>query len=214
MVETKVSYRGLRPRLIAVWGLLLLLIGAIAVVELGDFGSSVGLSEARDSRALLPIPMDQVGAIEILHAGVLHRFERDPAGAWFYHGVHRAAQAAHPHQADAAMAKHIASAFAGLNRAQIERQLPLEQGGKEYGLTTPQMLILVYRPKEQQPLAQYAVGDVAPDTYSRYVMVVGRANVVTIANYQIDNLLALIKDASSAPSPALPAGKSSCVPAT
>jgi len=186
-----------------------LLIGAIAVIELGDFGSSGGLSETRDARALLPIPVSQVGAIEILQAGVLHRFERDPTGAWFYHGVHQAAQAAHPHQADAVMAKRIESAFAGFDRTQIERQLPLTQGGKEYGLTAPQMLILVYRPKEQQPLAQYAVGDVAPDTYSRYVMIVGRPNVVTIATYQIDNLLALLKDASTAPSPAQPAGKSS-----
>jgi hypothetical protein len=209
VVETKVSSRSGRPRLILVWGLLLLLIGAIAVIELGDFETNVGLSETRDARALLPIPVSQVGAIEILHAGVLHRFERDPTGAWFYHGVHQAAQAAHPHQADPAMAKRIESAFAGFDRTQTERQLPLAQGGKEYGLTAPQMLILVYRPREQQPLAQYAVGDVAPDTYSRYVMIVGRPNVVTIANYQIDNLLALLKDASSAPTGGQPSGKSS-----
>ena len=39
------------------------------------------------------------------------------------------------------------------------------------------------------------MGDLAPDKLSRYVMVVGSASVVTIANYQIDNLLALIKAA-------------------
>ena len=43
-----------------------------------------------------------------------------------------------------------------------------------------------------QPLAQYAVGDIAPDTLSRYVLVVGSSTVVTIPNYQIDNMLALI----------------------
>jgi len=55
------------------------------------------------------------------------------------------------------------------------------------------MVILVYRPSDLQPLLQVAVGDVAPDKLSRYVMVVGRASAVTIANYQIDNLLSLIK---------------------
>jgi hypothetical protein len=40
------------------------------------------------------------------------------------------------------------------------------------------------------------VGDLAPDTLSRYVIVVGSSSAVTIANYQIDNLLALIKAAT------------------
>ena len=55
------------------------------------------------------------------------------------------------------------------------------------------MLILVYRPDDLQPLAQYAVGDLAPDTLSRYVLVVGSAVVATIPNYQIDHLLGLIE---------------------
>jgi hypothetical protein len=42
------------------------------------------------------------------------------------------------------------------------------------------MVILVYRAREAQPLAQYAVGDVAPDAISRYVDAVGGAGVVTI----------------------------------
>ena len=49
---------------------------------------------------------------------------------------------------------------------------------------------------EPQPLAQYAVGDVAPDTVSRYVQRGGQPRVVTIPTYQIDNLLALIDAAS------------------
>jgi hypothetical protein len=61
-------------------------------------------------------------------------------------------------------------------------------------------VILLYRPSATQPLVQYAVGDVAPDTVSRYVDVVGAASgVVTIPNYQIDNLLALIDSVATSP---------------
>ena len=78
----------------------------------------------------------------------------------------------------------------------MERRLPASQGLQQYGLSTPQMVILVYRPRELAPLLQVAVGDVAPDALSRYVMVVGSSSAVTIANYQIDNLLRLIKAAT------------------
>jgi hypothetical protein len=74
------------------------------------------------------------------------------------------------------------------------------------------MLILLYQPGQVEPLARYAVGDVAPDTYSRYVQRLGSQEVVTIANYQIQNLEQLIAalsapgaPPSAAPSPAAPA---------
>jgi hypothetical protein len=50
-----------------------------------------------------------------------------------------------------------------------------------------------------QPLARYAVGIVAPDGVSRYVLPVGSTYVVTIANYQIDNLLNLIQAVGEKP---------------
>jgi hypothetical protein len=75
----------------------------------------------------------------------------------------------------------------------MERDFPLQDGGRELGVATPSMVILAYRPQELQPLAQYAVGDIAPDKYSRYILPVGKAQVVTIANYQIGNLAALIE---------------------
>jgi hypothetical protein len=49
---------------------------------------------------------------------------------------------------------------------------------------------------------QYAVGDVAPDGLSRYVLPVGSAKVFTIANYQITNLLDLVGAMASPPPPA------------
>ena len=78
----------------------------------------------------------------------------------------------------------------------IERRFALDRGGATYGVASPEILIFVYRPQEVQPLAQYAIGHVAPDTVSRYVMVVGRAEVGTIPKYQIDNLLELIEAAT------------------
>ena len=63
---------------------------------------------------------------------------------------------------------------------------------------------MVYRPKEVQPLARYAVGIVAPDGVSRYVLPVGSTYVVTIANYQIDNLLNLIRAVTENPGQGTP----------
>jgi ATP-dependent DNA ligase len=70
-----------------------------------------------------------------------------------------------------------------------------------YGLSVPQMVILVYTKDNPLPLAQFAVGEVAPDGQSRYVLKVGSGFAVTIANYQIENLQALIQSVSRPPSP-------------
>ena len=58
--------------------------------------------------------------------------------------------------------------------------------------------MLVYLPNDLKPRAQYAVGDIAPDKVSRYVLGVGSSAVVTIPNYQIENLVGLITEAQSA----------------
>lgn len=188
------SAGGIRPRLVAVWLVLLGLVGAIVVIEGTDLG---GPNSRRDgdpaTRMLLPVPVDELGAIEVARAGTLHRFERAAGGAWFYHGVHTGSEGAHAHGADPSMAERIEHAFAALGRTRIERRFALDVQAKEYGVTTPETLILIYRRHDPQPLAQYAVGDIAPDTLSRYVQVVGSPAVVTIPNYQIDNLLALIE---------------------
>jgi len=190
---------GLSPRLTVVWGVLLLLVGAIVAIEYSDRARTQREDSAqagRDPRLLLPVPLEQVGAIEVAHAGAVHRFERDASSAWFYHGVHVNTDATHAHKADPAMAQRIETALQGFGRTRMERTLPAGMAVQQYGLANPQMVILVYRPKELQPLLQVAVGDLAPDKLSRYVMVVGNSSVVTIANYQITNLLALITSAT------------------
>jgi hypothetical protein len=188
------SAGALRPRLIVVWVLLLMLAGVIATIELTE-RSANSASDAAGSRdrMLLPVPIEQLGAIELAHAGTLHRFERDEAGNWFYHGMHSGAEAAHGHQANPAMASRIEQALAALGRARIEREMEVGARGDDYGMASPELLILAYRPKEALPLVQYAIGDIAPDQLSRYAQAVGSHTVITVANYQIDNLLGLIQ---------------------
>jgi len=191
-------------RLLVVWVILAMLIAGIAFMEYRNRSKlPEGVAETihgeEGSRMLLPAAVAELVAIELGHAGMLHRFERDTFGAWFYHGMHTSAQAAHAHQTDPVQAQIIEKAFAGLGRARMERQFKLDVQSGNYGLTSPQMIILVYGKGNPQPLAQYAVGDVAPDGLSRYVLPVGSSYVVTIANYQIDNLLNLIRAVAEKP---------------
>jgi hypothetical protein len=200
---------GVRRRVLVVWMVLAALIAGIAVIEYRSRSripeeAAEHIPGAAGSRMLMPAPMADLGVVEVGHAGTLHRFERDASGAWFYHGVHASAQAAHAHQTDPVQAEIIEKALAGLGRARMERQLKLDVQANAYGLNSPQMIIIVYGKGNPLPMAQYAVGDVAPDGLSRYVLPVGASHVVTIANYQIDNLLGLIDKMN--PKPAQPSG--------
>ena len=182
-----------RRGLLIVWLLLGALVLGIVVIELTEHLGANSPGGGAAARMLLPVPIDQLGAIEIADAGRLHRLERDAAATWFYHGVHAGAQPAHTHAPDPAQAERIERAFAAFGRTRVERDFVLDREGSAYGVTTPDILVLVYRPNQSQPLAQYAIGHVAPDTVSRYVLAVGSRTVVTIPSYQIDNLVALIR---------------------
>jgi len=193
-----------RRGLVAVWVVLGVLLVVIAALEIADRRRAAS-SDRVDARQLVPVPVAELGAVEIADRGRLHRFERDSAGTWFYHVVHAATEAAHAHAADPALAERIERALAAFGRTRIERHFTLDREAAAYGLTPPALVVLVYRPRESQPLAQYAVGAVAPDTASRYVMLVGRPEVVTIPDYQVENLRSLVA-AASATSP-VPAGQ-------
>jgi len=205
VVEAALSRARVRPALVAVWAVLTVLVVVIVALELRDAGRASS-GAAADSHLLVPVPMDELGAVEIAEAGRLHRFERDAAGTWFYHGVHAGGEAAHTHAPDPVLAQRIERAVAAFTRTRTERQFALERDAAAYGVATPDIIVLVYRPRQAQPLTQYAVGSVAPDTVSRYVMVVGRPVVFTIPGYQIDNLLALVQAAIASASTAPPAG--------
>jgi hypothetical protein len=192
--------------LLAVWAVLAVLVVVIVALELRDAGRAPS-GAAADSHLLVPVPMDELGAVEIAEAGRLHRFERDAAGAWFYHGVHAGGEAAHTHAPDPVLAQRIERAVAAFTRTRTERQFALERrDAAAYGVATPDIVVLVYRPQQAQPLTQYAVGGIAPDTVSRYVLVVGRPVVFTIPGYQIDNLLALVQAAIASASTSPPGG--------
>jgi len=179
---------------VVVWLLLAILAAVIVVIEYADRRREASeTARLTDARLLLAAPVDELGAIEIADRGRLHRFERDATGAWFYHGIQTEAAAAHTHAPDPALAERIAHTFAALGRARIERQFPLDREAGLYGVTTPDIVVLAYRRGQTQPLTQYAIGHIAPDTVSQYVMVVGRPVVMTIPKYQIDNLLDLVR---------------------
>ena len=188
------------------WGLAAALAVVIGTIQYLDHRrASSGREGGADGRMLLPVPVEQMGALEIAEAGRLHRFERDPAGTWFYHGVHAATEAAHTHAADPALSARIERAVEAFGRTRRERDFALERDGAAYGVASPEIVVLVYGARPGQPLAQYAVGHVAPDAVSRYVMVVGQPVVVTIPNYQIENLLALVRAANGTAASGAPA---------
>jgi len=191
-VETAVTgWR--RRRALVVW-LVLAALGAVAgVVHYRDAIVSRSAGAPADPRRLVPVSIADVGAVEIANGGTLHRFERDAKGTWFYHGAHGASTDAHVHDADPSIASRVERAFEAFGRTRIERELPRGRDLATYGLLAPRMLVLVYRRHARQPILQYAIGDVAPDTVSRYVDVVGGAGIVTIPGYQVDNLTELLE---------------------
>ena len=190
----------MRRRVVVVWLAFAVLSAFAVAVAYRDVMASRAQRGARaDAGMLVPVPVEQLGAVEIADAGTLHRFERDAAGAWFYHGAHSAAAAEHTHAPDAAVAGRIDQAFQAFGRARVERRLPAGSDPRTYGVAAPRILILLYRAHDRQPLAQYAVGDVAPDTVSRYVDMVGGGGIVTVPTYQIDNLVALVALVKEAP---------------
>lgn len=191
-------------RLVAVWILLAALVALIAFDEFKDRAAIKVEEETRDERMLLPASILEIGAVEVLNKGTLHRFERDTAGLWFYHGVHAESQQQHEHNVDPAAAARIDKALIGFGRTRKERDFPLNVQADEFGVTRPEIFIMVYMPGAPQPLARYAVGVIAPDSVSRYVLPVGQSTVVTIPNYQIDNLLNLIASFAASPVPEKP----------
>lgn len=145
---------------------------------------------------LLPAPLAELGLIEIAYKGAFHRFERDAANGWFYHAhgpSNTNADANHQHVTNAKLTPIIERALRGFEAARIERRFPAGPNDADYGVNAPEIFILVYRkPSDPQPLLRYSVGKVAPDQLSRYVLAAGSPEVVTIANFHIDNLLNLI----------------------
>ncbi len=177
---------------LAVWAVVLALAGAIYVGEQRR-SSEINAPVARVDNRLLPVAIEEIGIVEVMVKGTMHRFERDDQGRWYYHGMHDAAQTGHEHKTDPKAAEVIDKAMVAFGRMQKERSLPLKTEQDEFGVTRPDIFLMVYRPKSAEPLARYAIGTVATDTFSRYVLPVGSADVVTVPDFHIKNLLGLIE---------------------
>lgn len=206
MVEAAVSTQrsGKRGKLLLVWSILLVLLVAIGYTQLQRKQIEQAEADAPydRSRMVLPIELDELGAIEIAALGGLHRFEKDAQGLWFYHGAHGAGAATDQHVPDAATSKLITDRLNGLERAKLEREVKLDKSLKDYGLANPETLLLVYRAKESQPVAQFAFGDIAPDTVSQYAMRIGANEAWTLPSYHVENLVGLVRAVQ--PKPAEP----------
>ena len=165
-------------RLVVVWLVFVALVGAVVVIERAELMAPEeddhghggheehGEHEEDEVRMLMPAPLAELTALEIGFDGALHRFERDVDGVWFYHTHEPGAEPAenHEHQADAAFTQRIDLALAAFGRTRIERDFELARDAETYGIASPDMIILVYGSENPEPLAQYTIGDLAPDT--------------------------------------------------
>jgi uncharacterized protein DUF4340 len=150
---------------------------------------------------LLPASIDRIWAIEIVVQGKLHRLERDSAGKWLLHtGQHAHAGNADVHTADPDKARIIATALAALDQTQIETVVakqPSEAELEQYGLSRPEVIVLMYARDSASPLARLAIGKVSGDGFSRYARLAG-GDIVTIAAYTATNMVQLLKAVGAA----------------
>jgi hypothetical protein len=190
-----------RSKLVIIW-IAVVALAALIFVKERQLSKSAEEPDGNRPKWLIPIALEEIGAIEVLRKGQLHRFERDDKGIWFYHGQQDVANAAeHAHRADPLAANTIAQAVAMFSRTRKEQPIPLQPGKDEYGVSRPDILIMVYNPKKSEPVARFSVGIVSPNGYSRYVLPVGATEAVTIPEYQITNLMAMIDAVSKNPLP-------------
>jgi len=190
-----------RSKIIIIW-ITVLALAALIFVKERQLAKAEEEPEGNRPKWLIPIALEEIGAIEVLRKGQLHRFERDDKGIWFYHGQQDGVNAAeHAHRADPLAATTIAEAVAMFSRTRKEQPIPLQPGKDEYGVSRPDILIMVYNPKKSEPVARFSVGIVSPNGYSRYVLPVGATEAVTIPEYQITNLMAMIDAVSKNPLP-------------
>jgi hypothetical protein len=150
---------------------------------------------------LLPMSMAQVWAVEIVYAGKLTRFERDAAGSWFRHtGQHSHASAVNAHVADPAQAQLIGAALDAFDQTTVETRAapaPAEAELTRFGLALPPIIVLLYSRDSSTPLARLELGTAA-DGFDRYARLAPKGDVVTIAEFEVNRLTALLKAVGAA----------------
>lgn len=197
-METTVVKRGQNVRI--VWLILLGLISVVLYLNISqkqnNHANHAGHAEHKNvfqSGKLLSISLNEIRSIELGYSGGLYLIERDELGNWFYHahGASDGVLQSHEHVATPEENEAIGIALIGLENARVERRLRTKLKD-EYGVIRPSLITLVYAENPNQPISQYAFGDLAPDGLSRYVHLVGSEQIATIADYQYENLIGLI----------------------
>ena len=189
----------------ATWGYLALLVVAAAAIVWQAVRPSAPVAHDDHDTPVAPLVASAEAnwsAVELLGPDGMTRFERDASGRWL---VHRTAAAPpadearpHAHRADPAAAERIASVFTAFARTRIERSLPADPARlTAYGLDRPEWIVLIHG-ADARPLSTVEVGQLAPDRLSRYVRLPLDGRVLTIANYQIEGLIALTGAAPTA----------------
>jgi hypothetical protein len=156
----------------------------------------------RSAGLLLPVSIDRIWAVEIAFKGKLHRLERDSAGNWLLHfGQHTHSGNTAAHVADPGQARIIGTTLTALDQTQIEGLVarhPDSSQLEHYGLGRPMMIALVYQRDNSSPLARIEIGNMAEDGFGRYARIAQSGDVVTIAAYEADRLIDLLKTIGAA----------------
>jgi hypothetical protein len=150
----------------------------------------------RSVAMLLPASMDQVWAVEVLVSGQLHRLERDDAGNWLRHMGQHAHADGQRHVADPAQAAMISKALDAFGNTQIESVIARHPGPADfdrYGLGRPQIVAVMYARDASAPLARIEIGDKDGDGFSRGARLAPNGDLVTIADYEAQRLIALLR---------------------
>jgi hypothetical protein len=144
--------------------------------------------EAQAQRSLMPLPLEEVAAVEIFARGKSYRFERDGSGAWL---LHRHTPGDDPnmiHRADPAQSQRIAGALAAFSQTPIESSVARGADGDAYGLVDPEAIIVLFNADQAVPPLDFAVGAPA-NGLGRYILMPDHAEIVTIPDVQIASLM-------------------------
>lgn len=208
---------------IALWSCLLLagvaLATYFAAVPANGPSTAAKPGKGHDlERRLVPIPMAEVAAVTVVHRGTPRYFLRDEEQRWYLHGEGRGDGhghclddvethseghgEGHAHVADPVLVERIDEAFAMFGYTRIERTVDSGQRPDLFGTSNPEMIIVLHRAGEALPFRRILVGDVAPDSLARYVLLQEELSTVTIPNYQIENLEDLLSSFNESGTPA------------
>ncbi len=200
-----------RPRLLAVWLVLLALVGAIVVADRTRIFDSEPPPPTAGT-AVFQFTEADLGSVEVLYKGQFAALMRGPDGQWFQHDSshsHSGAAAGddETHGADPARAAVIAKQVSVTARMIADRRLKPERGLESYGLENPQIMIAFYGKAagDDVPgrLDVLYVGDLLPTQYNYYAKREGTGDLLLVPRHFVALLLALMYGADQAPT-ALP----------